>query len=66
MANSSKICPLTKANCDPFDWTNKDAADRNCTFYIESEMDAGRCLYIDAMKAIHKIPEAIKNLKIST
>jgi|GEM_PF-3200976 hypothetical protein len=66
MANTTKICPLTKGNCDPFDWTRKDAADHNCTFYAESEIDAGHCLYIDAMKAMPKISESIKNLKFSS
>ncbi len=66
MAGTLKICPLTKQNCDPFDWTDKDAANRNCTFYVVPEHTIGQCLYIEAMKSIPKIAESIKNLKIST
>jgi hypothetical protein len=66
MAGLEKICPLTKEKCDPFDWTNKEAANRNCTFYVTPEHTIGQCLYIEAMRSMPKISEAIKNLKIST
>ncbi len=65
MAKSNKVCPITKEYCDPFDWTNKDAANINCTFYVNPEHTIGQCLYIEALKSFPKISENIKNLKLN-
>ena len=66
MAKTSKTCPLTKELCDPLDWTGKDSANLDCTFYIAPDQMMGHCLYIEAMKAIPRIFEGIKNIKISS
>jgi hypothetical protein len=65
MSKSEKVCPLTHEHCDPFDWTDRDAVNRNCTFFVIPEHTIGQCLYIEAMRSIPKISESIKNMKIT-
>lgn len=63
MPASEKLCPLSKAPCDPLG-NNGENANQNCSFYV-SDPFSGRCLYIEAMKALPQIAENVKKLKLS-
>ncbi len=55
-----KICPLTKEVCNPSD---ESLANKNCTFY-EGDVFKSSCVYIEAMKSLPSIVEALKRFKV--
>ena len=64
MPETKKICPLTKETCDPLSKDPLQTSNMNCTFFQE-DMFAGRCFYIDAMKALPVLAENVKKIKLS-
>jgi len=62
MSNTSKICPITKEKCDPLSNDPEKSSNLNCTFFVQ-DMFSSKCIYLEALKAVPNISEALKRIK---